>query len=294
MFQWTSLDHVGAERIVRAAAKQLDGACRSTSSTSTRSTLDQDGSLLISARNTWAVYDIRPADRPDRLAARRASTAASRWAPGTRTAWQHDPRAARRTARSASSTTAPRRRCTASRAAIVVKPRTAAAGRRRSSASSPTRRRSLADSQGNMQALANGDWFVGWGQVPDFSEFSADRAAAVRRALPRRRPVLPGSALRLDRHPGPPSGVRRPGRRRRRGDRLRELERRHARVARWRVLAGASAHEPDSRRPGPRSGFETAIPLPPADGRAVLAVQALDAGGNVLGTSVASAQSGLG
>jgi hypothetical protein len=33
--------------------------------------------------------------------------------------------------------------------------------------------RLLADSQGDMQALPNGDWFVGWGAQPDFSEFSA-------------------------------------------------------------------------------------------------------------------------
>ncbi len=25
-----------------------------------------------------------------------------------------------------------------------------------------------------MQALASGDWFVGWGQLPDFSEFGPD------------------------------------------------------------------------------------------------------------------------
>ena len=30
----------------------------------------------------------------------------------------------------------------------------------------------LADSQGDLQALPNGDWFMGWGQVPDFSELS--------------------------------------------------------------------------------------------------------------------------
>ena len=32
----------------------------------------------------------------------------------------------------------------------------------------------LAESQGNMQALANGDWLIGWGEIPDVSEFSAD------------------------------------------------------------------------------------------------------------------------
>ena len=146
-----------------------------------------------------------------------------------------------------------------------------------------------------MQALANGDWFVGWGQVPDFSEFSADRAAAVRRALPARTT----QSYRTFRFawtgtPGPPAGVRRPGRAQRRGDRLRELERRHARGR----LEGARGRE-RRRRLQPvaqaaRSGFETAIALPAGTAGPYVTVQALDAAGSVLGTSVASAQSGLG
>ena len=32
----------------------------------------------------------------------------------------------------------------------------------------------VAESQGNVQPLANGDWFVGWGQEPYFSEFSPE------------------------------------------------------------------------------------------------------------------------
>src|SRR5262249_31160754 len=31
----------------------------------------------------------------------------------------------------------------------------------------------VAESQGSMRALANGDWFLGWGQVADFTEVSA-------------------------------------------------------------------------------------------------------------------------
>ena len=54
-------------------------------------------------------------------------------------------------------------------------------------------------------------------------------------------------------------------------------------VANWRLLAGDSAGR--LRRAGsvPRTAFESAIPLPAAP--AFIAVQAIDAGGRVLGTS---------
>src|SRR5205823_4895265 len=53
--------------------------------------LDADGSLLVSARNTWAVYDLdaRSGQISWRLGGKRSSF---RMAPATRTAWQHDPR----------------------------------------------------------------------------------------------------------------------------------------------------------------------------------------------------------
>jgi hypothetical protein len=56
-------------------------------------------------------------------------------------------------------------------------------------------------------------------------------------------------------------------------------------VASWRVLAGGA---PGSMHPiltSPRSGFETAIPLPGGTIGPFLAVQALDLSGNVLSTS---------
>ena len=56
-------------------------------------------------------------------------------------------------------------------------------------------------------------------------------------------------------------------------------------LASWRVLGAATRRRPvpSRSRAGPRSGFETAIPVP--GGSASFEVQALDAGGRVLGTS---------
>ena len=156
-------------------------------------------------------------------------------------------------------------------------------------ASSPTRRRWSSKARATCRRCANGDWFVGWGQEPYFSELSAERAAAVRRALPaaRRSPTAASAS------PGPaPPRIRRRSlraRRRRRGDRLRELERRHA----GGVLAAARGR--DSRAAlQHRSRTVAAQRLRDGDRAARRArsgltwtVQALDAAGSVLGTSAA-------
>ena len=55
------------------------------------------------------------------------------------------------------------------------------------------------------------------------------------------------------------------------------------RLASWRVLAGTGAEPPHGRREAPRSGFETAIPV--HGGYQSFELEALDAGGRVLGSS---------
>ena len=59
-------------------------------------------------------------------------------------------------------------------------------------------------------------------------------------------------------------------------------------VSAWRVLAGRTPATLGAVASAPASGFETAIAVP--GGHANFAVQALDAAGNVLGTSAAAAR----
>ena len=131
-------------------------------------------------------------------------------------------------------------------------------------------------------AVAIGDVLVGRGSEPYFSESSAG-------GQPLYDAHLDGSyeSDRAYRFPWTarrrvsPRSPRRP-RRRRSGDRLRQLERRHQTTA-WRVPAGSS---PSSWQPvisATRSGFETRS-RPEAE-RPDVAVQALGEGGNVLATS---------
>ena len=166
MFEWTSLDHVA-----------LSESYASAKSSNTRfpfdffhiNSLNQDrnGSLMISARNTWAIYDVEAASGQIlwRLGGKRSSFNAG---PGARTAWQHDPRELPDGSISlfdngSSPTVHPQ-----SRGMVVqLDPQTGTATLVTQFTHSPGL---VVESQGNVQLLANGDWFLGWGQEPFFSE----------------------------------------------------------------------------------------------------------------------------
>ena len=260
MFQWTSLDHVA----LAESYAPRDAATRrslSTTSTSTRSTSIQDGSLLISSRNTWTAYDLNPQTGQIKWHWG-ASTRASRWGRGRRTAWQHDPR---ELANGAFSDLRQRRLADRSQPVARDRRRPRTPGARRDARRQLTHPADLAESQGNVQALANGDWFVGWGEDPRLLRVQPQRPAALRRALPSRRSVLPRPALRLDRRPADPAGARAG---RRRAAAARSAGTVYASwngatlVASWRVLVGTAAHRLRPVATASRSGFETAIVLP--------------------------------
>ena len=90
MFQWTSLDHVALAESY-APASVSDTAFPFDYFHINSINLDQDGSLLISSRNTWTAYDLNPqTGQIDwQLGGKHSSFAMG---PGTTTAWQHDPR----------------------------------------------------------------------------------------------------------------------------------------------------------------------------------------------------------
>ncbi len=135
----------------------------------------------------------------------------------------------------------------------------------------------LAGSQGNMQSLEKGDFFVGWGRNRT-SPSSRPRPGLLRRAPAPREPVLPRLPLPLEGPPRTPAiavGEQGEG-----TPRVRELERGHD------VGAAVCSPEPSAARSplatAPARG-ETAIEVPGAP--AYVALQALDGAGNVLGAS---------
>ncbi len=141
----------------------------------------------------------------------------------------------------------------------------------------------LAASQGNMQTLADGNTVVGYGGVPEISEYAEDGSLLFDAHLPfdmafyrafrfpwSGRPLSPPAVLASLNDTGEETIV-------------------HVswngatEVAAWRVLAGKHPGSLAAQATIPASGFESSTTLPEKYAR--VAVQALDSAGHVLGTS---------
>jgi hypothetical protein len=277
--EWHSLDHVG-----------LSDSYSSAVDTSTQwpfdyfhlNSIDQlaDGKTLISARNTWTLYELNTQTGQvlTRIGGRHSTV---KLASGTGTAFQHDATELANGAISVFDNGAVPKVHPQSRGMVIsinpqAKTDTLLAQYEHPGALS-------SGSQGDVQLLENGDVFVGWGSEPYFSEFSPGGQllfdAHMRGSYqsyrtyrfgwtgsPTEAPAIAATAQ----HAGGPVTVYASWN----GD---------TRTASWRVLAGPSAQQLAPVASAARSGFETTIstPGPEAD----VAVQALDASGSVLGTS---------
>ena len=240
--------------------------------------LDSDGDLLISARNTWAVYKVGRRDGTVRwrLGGKRTDY---RMGPGTVFAWQHD--AHRQTDGTitlfddeAAPKIAPQ-----SRGLVLRLDET------ERSASLVEQYRHphplLAGSQGSAESLSDGHMFIGWGALPWFSEFSHDGTLvydarfegsgqsyrAYRSGWTGRPADLPAVAV-AHTAGSPTAHVSWNG---------------ATEVASWQLLSGRTSGTLALSSARPRSGFETVLPVDA--GAAYLAVAALDQSGKVLGTS---------
>jgi Arylsulfotransferase (ASST) len=293
MFQWTSLDHVAlAESYVPANSSSTAFPFDYFHINSVN--LDQDGSLLISSRNTWTAYDLNPQTGQIswQLGGKHSSFTMGT---GTATAWQHDPRELANGSFSIFDNGASPTVHSQSRGIVVaLEPQAKTATLVSEFTHTPP---ISTKSQGNVQALGNGDWFVGWGEVPDFSELSPTGALLfdahfpagdqsyrdLRFAwtgVPATRPALAlvaahGAAAARSAGTVYASWN---------GATL---------VASWRVLVGATAHSLRPIAEAPRSGFETAIALPARTAGRYLSVQALGGTGQVLGAAATVVAQGL-
>jgi hypothetical protein len=139
-----------------------------------------------------------------------------------------------------------------------------------------------ADSQGDMQALPGGDWFVGWGEEPDLSEFSASGSLLFDASLPSGYQSYRDLSFVWNATPtSTPALVLRRG--------LGGTVAAYASwngataVARWESLQGSSKKRMARVALAPRTGFETAIAL--KGDRGYAQVRALDSAGTVLASS---------
>lgn len=136
-------------------------------------------------------------------------------------------------------------------------------------------------SQGNMQLLPNGDWFVGWGAEPYFSEFTPSGTMIFDAHMPAKTESYRAYRFQWSATPAQPPAIAASAS----GGRLTVYASWNGatNVARWQVIGGASSGQLAPVASAARSGFETTIPV--SSTPAYIAVQALDSSGAVLGTS---------
>ena len=169
LFEWHSLDHVGLDESHQPLPATTAQAWDYFHINAVNP--DRDGNLLISSRHTWTVYKL---DRHTGAVIWRLGGKKSDFqlGPGVAFAWQHDPLPADgpgtfRLFDNEAGTGAP----------VLPYSRVIWVHHDDYTKTATLERwfkhpeNLLAASQGNSQALDNGDTFVGWGQVPRISEF---------------------------------------------------------------------------------------------------------------------------
>jgi hypothetical protein len=277
-WEWHSLDHIGAsESEVETPAGTRPWDYFHLNSIAPES----DGNLLISARSTWAGYQLQGGS--GKVLWRLGGNSSSfKMGPGTRMAWQHDGRVlpdGEITFFDDGSNPPIHRQSRALRIALDLKSHEAHLASVYTHRNPPL----LAASQGNVQTLANGNTLVGYGGVPAISEYAKSGALLLDAHQPydmsfyrayrfpwSARPLSPPAVMASFNNTAEETIV-------------------HASwngatgVSSWRVLAGAHAGSLSAQSTFPAVAFESSITLPVSF--AYVAVQALDDAGGVLATS---------
>ncbi len=281
--EWHSLDHVS-----------LADSYSSARGTSTSwpfdyfhlNSIDQlaNGRTLISARNTSALYELNTTTGQalTRIGGRHSDV---RLARGGATAYQHDATVlANGTISIFDNGGTPKVHSQTRGLVVSIDPhRKAESVRDQYEHPKPL----SSASQGNIQSLANGDLFMGWGSEPYFSEFSASGQLLFDAHMHGSYESYRAYRFQWTGAPTEPPSIAFVAGSATTASTVYASWNGDTRTASWRVLAGPSPTSLAPLASASRTGFETAIPLPAA--ASFLAVQALDAGGAVLSTSAAIA-----
>ena len=278
MWEWHSLGTIGLGRELRPDPARLGPAVR------LRPRQLGDGharrqDLLVSGRELWAgvVLDRTTGRLQARIGGKKSTY---RMVGAAQFAWQHDIHMpSPGVVRIFDNEAAPRVR-SASRA-LFLKLDDAAKTATVTRAQVHKPNTLLAGTQGNVQGIDDaGNIFVGWGSQGYFTQFTPDGKTVFDARIARGQ-----DTYRAYRFPwvgtpaAQPSVASTSG-----GQNVYASWNGATQVARWQVLAGATAESLAPASSAPRTGFETRIRT---DGAAFVAVQALDAAGAVLGTSKA-------
>ena len=273
LWEWHAIDHIAVdETYVKAPSTDKDlFDYVHTNSIS----IEPDGNLLVSGRNTSAVYKV---DRSTgaivwRLGGRRSDF---RFGPGATFGWQHD---VRRQADGTITMFDDESPPVPARALVL---RVDEGARTAQLVRSFTRPQpNLVSSQGNVQALANGNLFVGWGSTPFCSEFDPSGRVVFDATFPSAvqsyrdfRFEWVGEPTDLPTMALAPAGS---------GLTVYASWNGATQLASWEVLAGPDGGHLGTVASAVRAGFETAIHV--TTDQPVVAVRALDESGRILGTS---------
>jgi hypothetical protein len=284
LFEWRSIDHVPVqESAQREPAKSASEQTPFDYFHANSVDVDDDGDLIVSARNTSAVYKI-DRETGDVVWTLGGDYSDFEMGEGTTFAWQHDARRLPDGTIMLFDNSAIPEVAEQSRAiAIELDEETMTATLARELAHPRTL---LSPHQGNAQLLENGHVLVGWGGVPRATEFTTDGRivfdAAIRLGDSYRTYRLDWEGLPEE----PPAIAVRPAPE---GDGVTVYASWNGatELAEWRVLSGENPGALQPIRTVRRLGFETAVEL--ADPGAVVAVEALDGNGEVLARSAAVA-----
>jgi hypothetical protein len=274
LFRWSSLDHIGLDESYEPITKTYNGNWDFFHANSVG--LDTDGNVLVSARHTWAVYKLDYATGQViwRLGGKKSDFAID---DAGMFAWQHDAVALGTNTLSIFNNDAGTKKVRPYSTVLTLQldPQ----------AHTATTVRSLhhprelsSGTQGNGQALANGDEFVGWGSQGWFSEFDPAGKVIYDARVPRGY-----DSYRAYRSPwtGTPTTAPRAVAQAR-GDRTAVAASwsGSTEVQRWRVLAGASRGALRAVGTYAWKDLETRMSVPTS--ARYLRVEALDAGGKLL------------
>ena len=277
LFEWHSLPHVGLDESYEPIPKDP----KEPWDYFHINAIEPDGNdaFLVSSRHTHTIYKIRRSDGKVlwRLGGKKSSF---RLGAGARFAWQHDPRLHADGTLTLFDNSASRPEQGLHSRALVLRldPKRKTAKLVHAYVHP---KRLLSTSQGNVQMLPDGHLFVGWGSNEYFTEF--DKRGRV--LLDARFGGGGADSYRAYRfawvgHPTDRPAVAVKGRT------VFASWNGATLVTRWRVLSGDGAARLHAVTEAPKRNFETRIAL--TSRPRVVEVQALDAGGHVLRTSVAA------
>ncbi len=280
LFEWHSLDHLSLEESYIDLPPDANDAYDFLHLNSIG--VDQNSNLVISARHTWAVYNL---DRVSGEVLWRLNGKQSTFAmgEGTAFAYQHDARVHDDGSLSIFDNRADTPNSDEiSRGIVLDLDMNAMSATLANEFIHPTN--ILSVSQGNMQLLPNGNSFIGWGSAPVFSEFDAAGNLRFNGRFPRGI-----TSYRAYRFPwkGQPTSTPAIA-----AERVSESEvtiyaswNGATEISTWQILAGLTPEALQEVGSVERAGFETAIKV--LSRERYFAVQAKDQSGNVLAVSSA-------